>query len=149
VFSAPAKFERVTTHRAELPEPIAHWLYDPFASTSTPILLDPFMGSGTLLLPAVRANCPAIGIEIDEAHCEAAAKRLAGAKPEQRGYGWACENLGMPPPELPDLEDYKLSSWLHAESHERGGTDPELCDVDDCPHWPTVDRSPADRDKAS
>ena len=78
VFSSAARFQHVTNHRAELPEAIADWLYRPFVATA-PLLLDPFMGSGTLLLPAVRRGLPVIGIEIDEAHCEAAARRLEAA----------------------------------------------------------------------
>lgn len=79
VFSHPSKFERVTNHRAELPESIAAWLYEPFALDA--VLLDPFMGSGTLLVPAVRRGSRVVGVEIDEAHCEAATKRLLSVAP--------------------------------------------------------------------
>ena len=27
-------------------------------------------------------------------------------------------------------------AFLHSESHEQAGTDPELCDDVDCPHYP-------------
>lgn len=88
VFTSQAEYARTSDHPAELPEGLADWLYAPFDADGLTVL-DPFMGSGRLLEPAIRSGRRAIGIEISEAYCEQAARRLedppmlAAMRPEQ------------------------------------------------------------------
>jgi hypothetical protein len=44
----------------------------------TPTVCDPFSGGGSTLEACRALGLPAVGIEIEERHCEASAKRLAG-----------------------------------------------------------------------
>lgn len=63
-------------HPAQFPESVAAWVIDTF-SLPGDVVLDPFVGSGTVLKAAKNLNRCAIGIEIEERYCEIAAQRLA------------------------------------------------------------------------
>jgi site-specific DNA-methyltransferase (adenine-specific) len=71
-----AKEDYIFEHPAIFPEALAN---DHIISWSNPgdLILDPFMGSGTTLYCAKKLNRHSIGIEINEAYCEIAKKRLA------------------------------------------------------------------------
>lgn len=60
-------------HMTAKPVPVVHWLLRPVPAG---LVLDPFMGSGTTLRAAKDLGRPAIGIELEEANCEIAARRL-------------------------------------------------------------------------
>lgn len=50
------------------------------SSTSAQIIMDPFMGSGTTAVSAIRNGRHYIGIELSPSYCEAAEKRIARTK---------------------------------------------------------------------
>ncbi len=62
-------------HTNEKPMGVLQLLLD--AAPDARVLCDPFCGSGTALCAAKRAGIKSIGIEIDERHCETAARRCA------------------------------------------------------------------------
>lgn len=67
-------------HPTQKPEGVI----EPLLRYSSPVggvVLDPFAGSGTTLVVARRLGMRAVGFEISEEYCEAAAKRLLSAKP--------------------------------------------------------------------
>jgi site-specific DNA-methyltransferase (adenine-specific) len=74
VFShqAPRNAERV--HMTQKPEPLLRDLCQ--AAPAAGVVLDPFMGSGTSLVAARAIGRRAIGVDLDERNCEAAAERV-------------------------------------------------------------------------
>ncbi len=65
-------------HQTPKPESLMRELVRDFTDHDE-VVLDPFAGSGTTLVAAYLEGRRACGIELDEAHCEAAARRLERA----------------------------------------------------------------------
>lgn len=63
-------------HPHQKPIGLLRWIIGYSGIDRGPVL-DPYCGSGSTLIAAARLGFPSIGIEIDEAYCEVAAKRLA------------------------------------------------------------------------
>jgi len=52
-------------------------------STTAQVILDPFMGSGTTAVSAIRNDRHYIGIELSQTYCDSAEKRIQAAKGEE------------------------------------------------------------------
>lgn len=72
----PGREKEQRQHPTQKPEPVMVWALG-HAPADVRTVLDPFMGSGTTLVAAKRLGKSAVGIEINEAYCEIAAKRLS------------------------------------------------------------------------
>ncbi len=75
-----------TSHPCQLPEPMVRRLVQMVAPPGG-MVLDPFAGSGTVLVAAARSSRRAIGIEIEERYCDLAARRLE-AELRQCRFAW-------------------------------------------------------------
>lgn len=75
VFSAASPPVRDRDHITQKPESVMRWVLDSVPTDA--VVLDPFMGSGSTLVAAKQTGRRAIGIEIDEMSCEAAARRCS------------------------------------------------------------------------
>lgn len=62
-------------HPTQKPSGLFKQILDMYPDAKT--VVDPFMGSGSVLLAAKLEGRQAIGIEVEEQYCEAAANRLA------------------------------------------------------------------------
>lgn len=81
-------------HPTQKPVALMHWCIQQIKEPR--LICDPYMGSGTTLVAAKNLGYPAIGIEISEAYCEIAVKRLQQVS--------MFEPLPVAMPELEQLE---------------------------------------------
>jgi site-specific DNA-methyltransferase (adenine-specific) len=100
--NADPRDERV--HPTQKPFAVMHWAIRQAPATVQSIL-DPWVGSGTTLLAAKQLSKVAVGIEIDEAYCEVAAKRLSQ---EVFAFGGETE------PDSPDSGDAQMTAKFSA-----------------------------------
>ncbi len=68
--------KKVTRHPCERPVSLYEWCIQTYTKDSDTIL-DPFLGSGSVLIAAKNLNRNATGIEISKEYCEIARQRLA------------------------------------------------------------------------
>lgn len=69
---------RTFCHPSQKPIEVMEWCIRQLPKESS-VVLDPFMGSGTTGVAAIKAGRSFVGIEIDEAYFETACKRINGA----------------------------------------------------------------------
>lgn len=74
VFSCATLQVEDKEHIAEKPEAVLEWVLS--VSRTNAVVLDPFMGSGTTGVAAVRSGRKFIGIELDQRYCEIAKRRI-------------------------------------------------------------------------
>ena len=63
-------------HPMQKPVALMSWIFS-LEETPDGVVFDPYMGSGSVLVAAQREGRPAVGVEVEESYCEAAAKRLS------------------------------------------------------------------------
>lgn len=86
-------------HPTQKPLALMKWCLSLTKDVKT--VLDPFMGSGTTLVAAKSFGLECVGIEANEAYCEAAAARL---EQEVFDFGEVPETLSLPVPDVITLE---------------------------------------------
>lgn len=72
-----------TGHPAEKPVDLIRWIIQASGKTDDAVILDPFMGSGTTGVAAVREGCQYIGFDMDADWVEKAKERIAAETPAE------------------------------------------------------------------
>lgn len=75
-FARQSERDTPRVHPTQKPVALMRWCIERAALAAGSLILDPYMGSGSTLRAAKDLGHRAIGIEIEERYCEAAAKRL-------------------------------------------------------------------------
>jgi len=81
IWSIPCAKRSVIKHPAPFPEQLAERCIKLFSYVGDTVL-DPFLGSGTTMVSAIRLRRKAIGIEVRKDYCELAKRRLINSLPE-------------------------------------------------------------------
>ena len=71
--------KEIRVHPTQKPVGLVMWIIEKYGMDATSVL-DPFIGSGTTAVACERLNRRWIGIEISEAYCEIAAKRITAER---------------------------------------------------------------------
>ena len=62
-------------YQTQKPVPVIRWILDKYGEKGMKIL-DPFTGSGSILLASKQKGCEFMGFEINKEYCDVASKRL-------------------------------------------------------------------------
>lgn len=107
----PATLSADRDHPVEKPSALIAELLGVCARPNA-LIVDPFMGGGSTLLAARNLGMRAIGIEMEEAYCEAAARKFSQ---EVLGFVKTEESDGLVPSYQPDLVSDKTNDSYKTE----------------------------------
>ena len=101
-FKSPAQMFRyravglhiVKVHPTQKPVPLFEWIIRNYAKEGD-IICDPFFGSGSCIVAAVRMGHPFIGIEKEKMYFDAAEKRIKKAQEQGKISAWFGEPKGV------------------------------------------------------
>jgi len=79
--------EKRADHPCPKPERVMRHVVKRFGGIDSPVILDPFCGSGTTGVAALQEGCRFIGIEIDEGYADIARRRIANEDAQGKLFG--------------------------------------------------------------